>query len=441
MNVLATIFFACSSVALLTLPRRWAPIPLLVGCCYMTQAQGVSIVGLNFPIYRMLVAVGIFRVILRSETFSGRFSAVDKLVVFWGVWNMFASLFHKYAPGSGPQYASGIVFNVAGVYFLIRIWCRNVSELRTVVGWVAVILTPVALEMVFEKLTGRNLFSFFGGVSSNVLERGGRLRASGPFRHPILAGTVGAVCFPLMFGILKEKKLIGILGCVSCIAIVLASASSGPLMSLIFAIAVLGIWRLRHFTNHLVIGSCVLYLLVEIVSVKPAYFMLTKIDLTGGSTGRHRAELIDSFFKYFSEWWLFGTDYTRHWMQFGVSFSTDHTDITSYYIAFAVMGGLLALLSLLAILLLSFRDVGRARKILELTSKRDAFTAWCVGAGLVAHAATSVSVSYFDQSVTFIWFNIAIVGALSQTASDSLTSGSGSSSEEVTEVTEQLRNA
>jgi len=31
-----------------------------------------------------------------------------------------------------------------------------------------------------------------------------------------------------------------------------------------------------------------------------------KIDLTGSSTGWHRAELIDSALRHFNEWWLVG---------------------------------------------------------------------------------------------------------------------------------------
>jgi len=280
---------------------------------------------------------------------------------------------------------------------------------------VALMLVPVALEMVFEKLTGKNLFSIFGGVSSSVIERGGKLRASGPFRHPILAGTVGAVCFPLMIGIFNRRPLISLVGAGACVLIVLSSASSGPLMSLIIASMAIVIWRFRQFMTHIKVAVVSAYLFIDIVSSKPAYFMLGRIDLTGGSTGRHRAELIDAFFRRFSEWWLFGTDYTRHWMLFGVSFSPNHADITNYYIAFAIMGGLLALLLLIGILFAAFSAIGLARKALEELDPKNAFTAWCVGAGLMAHAATSISVSYFDQSVTFFWFNVAIAGALTRT--------------------------
>jgi hypothetical protein len=41
-----------------------------------------------------------------------------------------------------------------------------------------------------------------------------------------------------------------------------------------------------------------------------------------------------------------------------------------------------------------------------------AFLAWSFGAGLFAHAATCVSVSYFDQSVLFLYLTLAAAATL-----------------------------
>ena len=122
----------------------------------------------------------------------GGMNRIDKLLIALMAWMFFASLFHEYVPGSGPVYMLGIVFNVSLIYFLVRIWCGSVDEVVGVVAAIAVVLLPVALEMVFEQAAGKNLFATLGGISETVIERNGRLRAQGPFRHPILAGTVGA---------------------------------------------------------------------------------------------------------------------------------------------------------------------------------------------------------------------------------------------------------
>ena len=55
MNALATLFLLVNAVALLALPRRWAPVPLLVGACYMTLGQGIDIGPFRFTVIRLLV--------------------------------------------------------------------------------------------------------------------------------------------------------------------------------------------------------------------------------------------------------------------------------------------------------------------------------------------------------------------------------------------------
>ena len=40
------------------------------------------------------------------------------------------------------------------------------------------------------------------------------------------------------------------------------------------------------------------------------------------------------------------------------------------------------------------------------------FMIWCLGAGLFAHACTSLSVAYFDQSMMFFWLNVAVISSM-----------------------------
>ena len=37
---------------------------------------------------------------------------------------------------------------------------------------------------------------------------------------------------------------------------------------------------------------------------------------------------------------------------------------------------------------------------------------FCFGAALFAHAATSISVAYFDQSMLFFWLTIAVISSI-----------------------------
>jgi hypothetical protein len=266
--------------------------------------------------------------------------------------------------------------------------------------------------MIMETVKGTNLFHVFGGVPSRVLIREGEPRAQGPFRHPILAGTVGATCMPLFLALWKRDRLASMVGVASGWAMVWASASSGPIMSALAGGFAIVMWRFRQFTGLARAAAGIAYLLLPLAINEPAYYILKRINISGGSTGYHRARLIESGIEHLDEWWLFGTDYTSHWMVTGVSFSPNHTDITNYYLAIGVFAGLPALLLLVGMLLIAFRLTGRACRFLSRTCADRSFFAWCLGAGLFAHAATSISVAYFDQSLVFFWMNVALIGSL-----------------------------
>jgi hypothetical protein len=377
----------------------------------MTIGQVIEVGPFNFQLFRLLLAFGALRVLLRGERIRGRLNAVDKMVLAWGAWVFFASFFHAFAPGSGPVYALGAVYDVALIYFLMRVWCRNEEELETVIGAIAALLVPVAITMWVEKTTLRNPFAVFGGVLETPMIREGSARAQGPFAHPILAGTVGAVCVPLMFAIWNSRRSLAVLGLAACIAMVLASASSGPLMSLVFGLLALCMWKVRHLSRLVVPGLVVAYLFLALVMSRPPYYILNYIDLTGGSTGWHRANLIENFFAHFHEWWAFGTDRTRHWMPHAQGPTPDHTDITNVYIGFAIVGGLPALLLIIAILWRAFSWVGAAANAAADESARSRFVVWCLGSTLFAHATTGISVSYFDQSVVFFWAAVSVISS------------------------------
>lgn len=412
MNPIAAVFFLICAIALFAVPRKWAPLALLVGCIYMTMGQGLELGPVSLPVYRMLLLVGVVRVIVKGEHLSGERNTIDKLIVGWGCWVIFAGFFHEWSPGSGPIYAAGYVFNIAAVYFLMRIWCDDLEDVTGVIIMLAFLLVPIALEMVSEKITKINQFSVFGGVPHEVAFREGKFRAQGPFRHPILAGTVGAVCIPLFMGIWKRNRLASIVGVVSGICMTVASASSGPAMSAMAGVGAVLMWKFRNLTRLARFSAVAAYFGLAIVTGEPGYYVMKRIDISGGSTGYFRARLIESSIECFDEWWLFGTDFTRHWMATGVSSSPNHTDITNYYLVFGVTAGFLAMALVIAMLVVAFRWVGVVYQAHIGESPSDAFMIWCFGAGMFAHAATSVSVSYFDQSLVFFWMNMAVISSM-----------------------------
>jgi len=379
----------------------------------MTLGQGIVLGPIHLPIFRMLILVGILRVQVMGERISGDANRLDKLMIVWAIWIFLASFFHDGSPGSGPVYASGVIFNITLVYYLVRIWCSDLEDIYGLIGIIAILLAPIAVEMILEKLTGKNLFSVFGSVPENALIREGKIRSQGPFTHPILAGTVGATCIPLFFSILNRSKLIAVVGIVSGVCMMLASASSGPVMSLAAGIFALALWWMKDFMGAFRIVGVFMYLTLLVVMERPPYYLISKIDISGGSTGWHRCFLIEQTFKYLSEWWLFGTDHTRHWMPFqGTAVLENHTDVTNYYIGFGIIAGLPGMLIMIAILTISFKWVGKILQSMADDNQWDVFAIWCFGSGLFSHVVTGISVAYFDQSVLFIWMNVAIISSI-----------------------------
>jgi hypothetical protein len=416
MNGLAIIFLLVTAAALLALPRRWAPLPLLMGACYMTPGQSIDIGPFHFTVLRLLLLLGVIRVLIRQERLPGRLNGLDWLLLLWGAWQVCSSAFHK-PFGEALVFRLGIAYNVLGIYFLVRVFCRNVEDMIQIIKLTAFLLVPVALEMVSEKLTGRNLFGLLGGIPEEVLVRDGKLRAQGPFGHAILAGTVGAMCLPLMIGIWRQHRLPAMIGLAACLAMVIASKSSGPLMSTAFAVFALMLWRWRHLTRQMRIGAVIAYVLLEIVMKDPAYFVIARIDLTGSSTGWHRAELMRSALRHLREWWFAGTDYTRHWMIVGLPAHPDSCDITNHYLWNGVQGGLPLMFLFIAALWVGFRYVGQGLRLRAESPFAEQFLVWSLGATLFSHAATCFSIAYFEQSVIFLYLTLAVLGSLRATAS------------------------
>jgi hypothetical protein len=409
MNGIAVVFILLNTIAFLLLPRRWAAVPLLVGACYMTLGQVIDVGPFSFSIIRMLVLAGVVRIIVRGERLAGGMNSLDRLMLVWAVWVMFSSFFHNDLSGA-LIFRLGLVYDACGIYFLLRVFCQSLDDVIALCRITAILLVPVAAEMLYEKLTLYNLFSVLGGVPEITVIREGRIRAQGPFAHAILAGTIGAVCLPLVTALWRQHRKEAIIGIGACLIMIFAAASSGPVMSAIAAIGALWMWRYQHRMRLVRWLAVVGYIALDLVMKAPAYYLIARIDLAGGSTGWHRARLIQSAIEFLPEWWLGGTDYTRHWMPTGVSWSADHTDITNHYIKMGIIGGLPLMILFIAVLAKGFSFVGQTlRQLSELSQSR--FMVWALGASLFAHATTFIAVSYFDQSFVFLYLTLAAIGS------------------------------
>jgi hypothetical protein len=349
---------------------------------------------------------------MRGERLAGELNGLDRIILIWAIWMLASSYFHK-EPTAEVITRLGLVYDALGLYFLLRIFCQSLEDVKNLCRLTAILLVPVAIEMIYEKLTFHNLFAVLGGGAEIPAIREGRIRAQGPFAHAILAGTVGAVCLPLIVSIWKKHRKTAVAGFTACAIMIVLCASSGPIFSVFVAIGGLFLWRYHDQVRMRFILwiALIAYIALDVIMKDPAYFLISRIDIIGGSTGWHRARLIQSAIEHLPEWWFSGTDYTRHWMPTGVSWSTEHTDITNHYIGMGVTGGLPLMILFILTIWWGFRYVGELLRLLDKDALEDKFFIWCVSCSLFAHAVTCVSVSYFDNSIIFLYLVLAMISS------------------------------
>jgi hypothetical protein len=408
-NPLLVLFAIVLLVAQFVLPRRFAFVPLLIAACHLPNVPVVT----SITVVRLLVLTGLLRAAASGKLVWSVRHPLDRLLAFWACWAILSSFGHVAKENYNPLTVHmSLAFDYLGTYLYVRAYLRDQEDIIRFSKCLAVLLLPLALCLLFEKMTGQNLYAVIGAEIQEAWVREGRVRASGPFGISILTGTVGGTCCPLMLLLLRQRPRLAVAGAAACALIVFSSASSGPYMSIIAGLAGVALWRWRSYMRQIRLSVILSIIALALVMKAPVWYLVARIDIAGGSTSWHRAELINQAVGHLGEWWLVGTDYTRHWMPYGIQWSKDHVDITNHYVHIGVRGGLLLVLIFVGILFKSFQFLGRTMRIMRLTRDPAEFMLWCVGASLFAHCVSFMGVPYFDQSYVLLFFVIGAIPAL-----------------------------
>ncbi len=399
------------SVLIIYLPRKHAILPLLISGCFMTLGQVIVVGGLHFTVYRILILIGIIRIVIKYEIYEIKLNSIDKIFVLWLV-----SRYTIYLILRGTDLAfdshAGYVYGLLGNYIIFRAIMRDKNDVINAIEMFSVVIIPLSAAFVYEMVTGHNLFSIFGGVKTLSEIRDGLTRCQGPFRHPILAGTFGATCLPLFYSVLKLRKnrnLIIKLSIIASTIIVIASASTGPLLAYFSGIVAILCWRLRRYMKTIRWGILFTLICLHIVMKAPVWFLMARVsDLFGGG-GYHRSALIDAAIKHLSEWWLLGTTYTANWLPTGITADTNNTDLTNQFIVEGVNGGIVTMMVFILLLTKMFSVVGTAINAKNIYNESEKFMIWCMGGVVFAHVVSMMSITYFDQIIIYFCFIISII--------------------------------
>ena len=408
----ALLFLAVMSVFMLAAPRKAAIVPLFFTTVLMTLAQQFVVAGCHFTFVRILILVGFLRVFIRGENRGFVCTRIDKMFVYWVLVSFIAGMLLEPTHDQFINRA-GFVYNALGIYFLVRCLVRDLDDVVYALRGLVILCAILACFMTVEKVTGRNLFSVFGGVSEFTLIRDDALRAQGPFGHPILAGTCGATLMPLFIGLwFYGQKRFAIAGMVAATVVVVASASSGPLMAWFYGLLAICFWPMRHRMRAirwiLLLATVGLHFFMK----APVWYLIAHLGAWMGGTGFWRAYLIDQFLTHIEEWWLLGTTYTAHWSPTGSGLPAfpKMTDITNQYVAEGVAGGILKLGLFVAIIVNAFQAIGRVTRNSDDYGFRERFMFWAFGCSLVSHLVSFISVSYFDQVIVLYFSLLAFIG-------------------------------
>ena len=405
---LAIAMTAAMCLLMVVLPRRYALFPVIAIISFMTLGEQVVVSGMHFSMMRVLALVGWVRILVRGEMRGFKMNRIDLVFTLW-VLSSFTCSVLLWRTHENFINRLGFAYNALGLYFMFRMLIRDLEDIKRVFRMVALLLIPLAMMMLNEKLTGANLFSIFGGVSAITRIREGVLRCQGPFAHPILAGSFGATLCPLLFALLWQKgkdRLVGILGIVSALVVTITSASSGPAFALIFGLIGLAMWKWREHLRLVRWGIVATFLGLSLVMNAPVWFILGRVGLFAGSTGYHRAYIIDHFLRNFSEWWLVGVKDTAHW-------GALMADVTNEYVWQGVQGGLLTLLLFIAVIVQCFRGVGLTVRGMKNDSFMNRICVWVLGAALLAHVVNYLSIDYFDQNVVNWYLLLGMISTIS----------------------------
>jgi hypothetical protein len=392
-------------VAMLFVPRRYTMFVLFICASFIAVAQRVVVGGLDFNFIRLMVLFAWTRILIRQEFQTFRWNRLDYCIIAWNIVNM--SLFPI---SHGSQFIItklGGAFDSAGMYFLIRILIKDLTDLKTTIYSISLIAMAVVCVFVIENRTQRNLFAAFGGVPEITQIREGKLRCQGAYAHPILAGCFWAALVPLIGARALApgmSRIVCICGLISALGIVGMSNSSTSLIGVFAAMIGMAMFPLRR-NMRIVRWALVIFLCcLQMVMISPIYTLIARITLSSGNTGAHRSKIIESAIKYFPQWALCGTGNIDHWGIFA-------NDITNKYVGEAISGGLLQLTLFITLIVYGFGNIGRLWRIVGAPPS-DVLLSWSIGVALFVHVTNFIGIQYFGQNEMLWNFSLATTATL-----------------------------
>jgi hypothetical protein len=386
---------------ILFLPRKFVILPILLLTFLVPFGQQLYIAGVHFLVFRIVVIIGMLRIAMGSGTpgeprLAGGSNSIDRAYQITYIACAVGISLQYMVPQAAVNQA-GELLDFLGGYYVARSFIRDKEDIYRALKCLAVIALVMSVEMVREQYKLQNLFGVLGGVNITPDVREGKIRSQGVFQHSIIAGTFAASLIPLFLLLWKngKAKLLAAAGLIGATAMTYTSQSSTPLLTYATGMLGLMLWPIRGKMQTVRRGIVVGLILLQCVMKAPVWFIIAHIDLTGGSSGYHRAELVDQFIWHFKDWALIGTNQAGTW-------AYDLWDVQNQYVAAGENGGIIGFLFFIALVSKAYATLGNARKTLGAQDRDEDWFLWFIGCSLFATSVGFFGVNYFDQS-KFMW--------------------------------------
>lgn len=389
------------------LPRGHVIFPVLFSAFLIPLGQEILIGGLHFFVYRIIIlAVGIRMLAAmfssQAGVFGNRLGNLDLIFALWGFFRALASILSFSFESGAVINQAAFLLDAIGGFFLLRYLIRDDEDVYRALRAFAIISAVIACFMIYERFSGVNLFGVLGGVRIESEVRNGSVRSQGPFQHELLAGTFAATLLPLFFLLWKSGKsrLLGIVGAAGSTVMVLTSQSSTPVLAYLAAVGGICCFCLRRHMQLMRWGIVGALIALQMVMNAPVWYVIRHVDVIGGSSGYHRAQLVNDFIMHFRDWWLIGTTENARW-------GFNMWDLCNQFVAEGEVGGLATFICFVALVSMCFSKIGRARKLAEGDRTKEWYF-WLLGTALFSHVIAFFGISYFDQT-RFAWFALLAV--------------------------------
>jgi hypothetical protein len=397
-------------ILILVLPRKYVVAPLVFLTFLVPLGQQLYIAGVHLFVLRIVILVAFIRAVASGSRpdeprFAGPWNGIDKAFTVYVLADGIAVVLLFHDTGSLINQV-GYLWDFLLGYFVLRFLIREKEDAYFVLKCLAGVTVPLAIGMIIEQRSMVNVFGMLGGTALVPDVREGRIRSQGAFEHSLMAGTFSATMIPVLFMLWRtgKAKVVGAAGLLGSTVMVWTTNSSTPLLAYLAGIFALLCWPLRKSMRKTRWVFALALIGLDLVMKAPVWFLIARVDLTGSSSGYHRAELVNQFIRHFWDWWLIGVKDTSSW-------GLDMWDAQNQYVNVGEAGGLLALIFFILVISRSFGMLGDARRVIDGDKDKE-WMLWCLGSAMFANVVGFFGVNYFDQSRVWWFILLAMISAI-----------------------------